>query len=354
MSKQRALIIGTTGMTGGNLAAHLVKTGEWEVHGLSRRPGAAPRGTEVLVVDVRDRQGLADAARRVSPTHLFYCTWSRQNTEAENIVVNGEMVRNVLEAFGGSPALRHVALVTGLKHYLGPFETYAKEPVHPPFRETAPRLSVDNFYYEQEDILFAGAKKFGWRWSVHRPHTVIGYVIGNTMNMGTTLAAYAAICRETSRPFVFPGSPEQYSFTTDITDARLLARHLAWAATSSRTGNEAFNVVNGDTFHWHDMWKVIAKALDVQPAEYPGQPTPLEEQMVGAEDVWTGIKAQHHLVRDLPEIANWWHTDSDLGRQIETYADMSKSRQLGFTEIQSSDQSFIDLFARLRQERVIP
>ena len=42
-------------------------------------------------------------------------------------------------------------------------------------------------------------------WTVHRPHTIIGHAIGNVMNMGSTLAVYASICRETGRPFLFPG-----------------------------------------------------------------------------------------------------------------------------------------------------
>ena len=74
------------------------------------------------------------------------------------------------------------------------------------------------------------ARRRGFSWSVHRPHTMIGYAVGNAMNMGVTLAVYAAICKETGR--LFPGSPEQHDGVSDVTDARLLARHLAWAATA--------------------------------------------------------------------------------------------------------------------------
>ena len=34
--------------------------------------------------------------------------------------------------------------------------------------------------------------------------------------------------------------------------------------------------------------------------------------------------------------------------------DMGKSRRLGFTGYQSTDQAFFDLFAQLRDERLIP
>ena len=55
--------------------------------------------------------------------------------------------------------------------------------------------------------MFAAAGRQGFSWSVHRPHTLIGYTVGNQMNMAATLGAYAAICKATGRPFVFPGSP---------------------------------------------------------------------------------------------------------------------------------------------------
>ncbi len=68
------------------------------------------------------------------------------------------------------------------------------------------RLDVETFSYAQKDELFAAAARDGLTWSVHRPHTVIGKAVGSAMNMGTTLAVYATLCRETGRPFVFPGS----------------------------------------------------------------------------------------------------------------------------------------------------
>ena len=59
--------------------------------------------------------------------------------------------------------------------------------------------------------VFAAAKRDGFSWSIHRPHTIIGYALGNAMSMGTTLAAYATIQRETGRPFLFPGSAVQWN-----------------------------------------------------------------------------------------------------------------------------------------------
>ena len=43
-----------------------------------------------------------------------------------------------------------------------------------------------------------------------------------------------------------------------------------------------------------------------------------------------------------------------LGRTVETFTDMGKSRRLGFTGVRDTETSFTDLFARLRAEKVVP
>jgi hypothetical protein len=175
------------------------------------------------------------------------------------------------------------------------------------------------------------------------------------MNMGVTLAAYASICRETGRPFLYPGSAVQWNSLTDMTDARLLARHLQWASTTPAAANEAFNVVNGDVFRWSWMWGQIAQWFGVEPAEFPGEGTPLALQLADAGPIWADIARKHKLVQpDLNVLVSAWHTDADLGRPIEVLTDMSKSRKLGFLDYQTTSDSFFELFSRLREERLIP
>lgn len=350
----KALIVGASGIVGSATAALLVEEG-WQVSGLARRPIEQP-GVASIAADLQDPASLANALAEARPTHLFITTWSRQATEAENIRVNAAMVRNLLEALRHSRTLRHAALVTGLKHYLGPFEAYGKGVLpQTPLREDQGRLEVENFYYAQEDELFAAARRDGFSWSVHRPHTIIGKAVGNAMNMGTTLAVHAAICRETGRPFRFPGSAAQWNGLTDMTDARLLARHLLWASTTPAAANEAFNVVNGDVFRWSWMWPRIAGWFGIEAEPFDGAVRPLETQMAEDASVWRDIAERHGLVEpDITRLASAWHTDADLGRPIEVVTDMSKSRRLGFTGYQPTDDAFFALFEQLRADRLIP
>jgi nucleoside-diphosphate-sugar epimerase len=350
---RHALIVGATGIAGSNLAEFLTTQGGWKISGLSRSqsPIAA---VKTLSCDLTHATSVASALEGVMPTHVFITAWSRQATEEKNCEVNGAIVRNVLDALRGR-GLKHVALVTGTKHYLGPFENYAKVAPQTPFREDQERLPNQNFYYVQEDEIFSAAAREGFTWSVHRPHTLIGYAVGNAMNMAATLGVYASICKETGEQFVFPGSLEQWQAATDVTDARILAKQLAWAATTPAAANTAFNVVNGDIFRWRWLWPRIAAYFGVEAAGYPGSPQPLEAKMANAAPIWDAIVKKHDLQPNpISRVASFWHTDADLGRQVETFNDMGRSRKAGFLDYQDTTESFTDAFDRLRADRIIP
>ena len=349
-----ALIVGASGIVGSATGALLVEEG-WRVAGLARKP-VDLAGIEPVVADLQDPASLETALAGLAPSHVFLATWQRRPTEAEMIRVNRAMIENLLDALRPQKSVRHVALVTGLKHYLGPFEAYGKGTLpQTPFREDQGRLDIENFYYAQEDAVFDASARDGFTWSVHRPHTIIGKAVGNAMNMGTTLACYATLCRALKRPFTFPGSAVQWNGLTDMTDARLLARQLLWASTEPKAANEAFNVVDGDVFRWSWMWGRIAEWFGIEAVPFDGTIRPLEERMAQDGPAWAEIAKRHGLAEpDLAKLASPWHTDADLGRPIEVVTDMSKSRRLGFTAYQPTDDAFYDLFTRLRADRLIP
>lgn len=354
MQKGTALIVGITGISGYNLANVLLASG-WTVYGLARRP-QAQEGVIPVAADLLDADTTNKALDGLPITHVFFCTWTRRATEKENVEANGAMMNNLCQALGKAP-VQHMALVTGTKHYLGSFENYGSGKAETPFRESEPRQSGENFYYTLEDILFAAAERHGFGWSVHRSHSMIGQAGGsNAMNMGVTLAVYASLCKETGQPFVFPGSRAQWDSLTDVTDAGLLGRQMEWAAQSPAARNQAFNTVNGDVFRWRWMWGEIAAFFGLEAAPFPEQPMPLEARLKDvAPEQWRAIAQKHGLREpDVDRLASWWHTDADLGREIECLNDMTKSRELGFLGYHDSRASFLELFTRLRAQRLIP
>ncbi|MBL0405271.1 NAD-dependent dehydratase, partial [Microvirga aerilata] len=103
------------------------------------------------------------------------------------------------------------------------------------------------------------------------------------------------------------------------------------------------------------MWGRLAEWFGLEPAPFDGSALPLEEQMKADAPIWRRIAEREGLAEpDLGRLASPWHTDADLGRPIEVVTDMSKSRRLGFTAYQPTDDAFFDLFAELRADRLIP
>jgi nucleoside-diphosphate-sugar epimerase len=351
-----ALVVGGTGIAGRGISQELLRSGR-RVYSLARHAEGAVPGVETLTADLQDIGQLGAALDGLKPTEVYFSTWSRRATEAENIAVNAGMVRNLLNAVAPARSVRHVALVTGLKHYLGPFDAYLRAGTLPPtpVREEQKRLDLPNFYYAQEDEVFAASARDGFTWSVHRPHTMIGSAVGNAMNMGSTLATYASLCRELGRPFRFPGSAAQWNGLSDVTDVELIGKQVLWAANTPLAQNEAFNIVNGDYFRWSWLWPRLAQWFGVEAVGFTGTVEPLEKQMANDASVWKAMSAKHGLREaDITRLASPWHTDLDLSRPIEVMTDMSKSRALGFLAYQNSEQSFLKLFNEMRENRLIP
>jgi len=135
-----------------------------------------------------------------------------------------------------------------------------------------------------------------------------------------------------------------------VTDARMLAQQLVWAATTPAAHRQAYNISNGDLFRWRWLWPQIAAYFGV---EWQGPPAggtlPLEPRMKDAAQRWRALAAKHGLAEpDVYQLASWWHTDGDLGRVQECVNDMTESRLRGFCGFQSTPFSFFDLFGRLR------
>lgn len=352
---RRALVVGATGIAGRTVCRQLADQG-WQTYGLSRSGSLEIPGVTSIKADLLVPELLADAVSDVRPKLVAITTWTRMDTEAENIIVNSATVRNILAALEPQRSIEHVALMTGLKHYLGPFEAYGTSVmVETPFREDEPRMDTPNFYYAQEDEVFDFAKRNDITWSVHRSHTVLGFATGNAMNMVLTLSVYATLCKELGLPFIFPGSAMQWNGLTELTDAAILGEQMIWAATHEEGQNQAFNTTNGDVFRWRWLWPQIAAKFGIDWEGFEGAPRTLESRMSEMGEAWRDISAKYDLVEsDIRRLASWWHSDGDLGLTIEVVADMNKSRKAGFLNFRDSRDSFLEKIELYRNAKVIP
>jgi nucleoside-diphosphate-sugar epimerase len=96
-SLTRPLVVGVTGIAGHALAERLDSRGERTL-GLARRGTSPVGGVESLHADLTDPDALRTTLQGTKPSSVFLTAWARQETEDENIRVNGAMVRDVLDA----------------------------------------------------------------------------------------------------------------------------------------------------------------------------------------------------------------------------------------------------------------
>ncbi|KAG2561149.1 hypothetical protein PVAP13_8KG111603 [Panicum virgatum] len=322
-----ALVVGSTSLVGTSLVDMLplpgTPGGPWKVYALSRRPPPPwspppPASVTHFHVDLSD------------------------SGAAQNREVNSAMLRNVLAVVVPScPALAHVSLQTGTKHYMGPPEAFGRTAaLDLPYTEDMPRLDWPNFYYNQEDLLFdalarrGGGEGAAVSWSVHRPNLILGLSPRSAMNIVCSLCVYAAICRKEGVPLRWPGSLGTWEGFSSASDADLVAEQQIWAAVDPMAKNEAFNCSNGDVYRWRQqLWPILAGRFGLEWVGYEGEEkrVKVSDAMAGKEAVWAEIVEEKQLVpTQLHEVANWWFVDALFSVKLEFLDSMNKSKEHGF------------------------
>jgi nucleoside-diphosphate-sugar epimerase len=345
-----ALVTGATGVVGRNLLAHLCKQDHWRVYAVSRRrPDVAGRYTH-LALDLLDRSACERTLGRLRDvSHVFHAAYIEQPDAAAMVAPNLAMLRNVVESCEPSaPNLAHVLFLQGTKYYgshLGPFRT--------PAREDDPRHMPPNFYYDLQDYLAERQRGKRWSWSAPRPHAVIGFAVGNPMNLSTVIAVYATLCKALGLPLAFPGTEAAYRALYQCTDAGLLARAMTWMATEPACANQAFNVVNGDYIRWQHLWPVFARHFDLEPA--PPRAMSLVQSMADKGPLWQQLVAKHALEPyRYEDLVSWRYGDIVFSSGHDIVSDIGKTWRAGFREAVDTEAMFLRLFDSYRASRIIP
>ena len=66
------------------------------------------------------------------------------------------------------------------------------------------------FNVDQQAFLEDRQRGKEWTWSAMRPSVVIGFALGNPMNLAMVIAVYASMSKELGLPLRFPGKPGAY------------------------------------------------------------------------------------------------------------------------------------------------
>lgn len=347
--RKRAIVSGGLGVIGRNLVDHLSENDDWEIIALSRRSADFTSKARYVPIDLMDPASSHEVlAGLTGVEYIFHAAYQEHAAPADQVSANLALLGNLVTGVEAAcPGLRRVVLYEGAKYYgvhLGPFTT--------PAREDDPRHMPPNFYYDQEDWLKSASAGKTWDYNVLRPDVVCGFAVGSPMSLIMVLAVYAAISKELGLPLRFPGTPDCYGRLAQVTDAGILARASAWAATSA-PADQAYNVTNGDLFRWYQLWPKLAAMFDMPVGEL--QTIKLTEFMADKAPVWKRVVEKYGLV-DIPyeKAAAWGFGDFVFRCDFDVISSTTKIRQAGFQDIVDSESMFERMFTELRRRKVIP
>ncbi|MBV35950.1 MAG: hypothetical protein CMP47_10965 [Rickettsiales bacterium] len=413
-----ALITGATGMTGRAITDHLLSLPEWtSITTLSRSQKSHCSDPKVhhATLDLQSSaESMSSSLSDIKAEYVFFCAYLARDDESEAAKVNGAMLQNFIDALRHTGAIKHLkrfVLVNGLKQW-GVHLGRPKQPMH----ESDPRLEPsnnspwpENFYYTQQDILAEAARKDGgnWTWVVTFPQDVIGVAKANFMNLATALGLYASVMATLpAHELPFPGCKANYLAFNCWTSAKLHADFCTWAALEPKAGNQTFNVIDGDTESWQNLWPKVAKrygakipanmfpgsgergvdgAYDGYEASHTELPTPMPvsavAEAIGLKDefsedkhsvihqqidttkwaqrpevvkAWENLRDQHGLDQQTWDKATWGFLTFLLGRDYSCVVSMSKARKLGWTGYKDTWDAFDETFAELEKEGILP
>jgi nucleoside-diphosphate-sugar epimerase len=357
----RVLVAGASGLVGAAAAARFADDGI-PVIGLARTLPARPvPGAVYHRLDLRDRAACQQVAAGFGAvTHVVYAAVNETPgdlvaswTDPDHAARNGSMFANLLDALieAGAP-LAHVALVHGTKAY----GVHLGGQIPVPLRESLPRPGHDDFYFRQQDHLGARAAERGFVWTVLRAPMIAGGGRGGNLNALLAIAVYAALCCDAGRDLPFPGAAVADG-VMEMVDVELLARGLAWAATAPAARNEVFNIANGDTYCWPDLWPIIA--ADHGLAVGPPQPISLRAAVAAEAGRWAaivranGLEAPADIGVMLGESAAL--ADFALGNCRQSVLTSTiRIRQAGFHDCIDTAQSVLGWMQRWRDDRLLP
>ncbi|SHG65761.1 SDR family oxidoreductase [Bradyrhizobium erythrophlei] len=350
MPEHVALVIGPTGATGGPIAAALARRG-WRVYGMSRTAPSGEVSFTHIAADLTDPTSCRRALATIEPvTHAFFAARAPfREGGVEDVEGNVAMLAATLDALASrSDVLEHVHLLEGIKWYgmhLGPYPT--------PSREDDPRHLPPNFYYDQQDLLSERAARAGWSWSASRPSFICDFAPNRSRNLITVLGAYAAICRELQVPLDFPGTAAGYSVLSELSDATCLAEAIIFISTHDSGKNAAFNVTNGDSFRWCQVWPLLAQWFEI-PCGVP-RGMKLAKWMADKGPVWDRIVARHELEpRSLGSLASWEFADFVFEKEWDLLTDTGKLRRAGFNACVDTIAMIHDQLDQYRDARLLP
>ncbi|GAB5585437.1 hypothetical protein Unana1_00337 [Umbelopsis nana] len=371
MSKKCAIVFGASGISGIAMTKSLLASDEWgPIICVSRTaPQLATNDSRIEFVSADMVKSSADdlasklsAAGAAVAQHAFFYTYIEKPDPKEFLEINIMLLQKALHATGiVAPKLKSFMLQTGTKYYgmhLGGDQMVQELP----WKEDAPRLVKENFYYEQEDLLKTYAVSKNWRWLVTRPGVILGLSKGSYMDFGVAIALYASLQKELGKELIFPGNEVEYNHIIDHSSADNNSKFQIFLSVNDKIPSGAFNCVDNDKTRFSQLWPKIADyfGLKIPEPHFKDEKAknpkpdltycqfPLAPYAEQNKETW------HRIAKKYDLDATAYDHDGVTGRTWPDNVSMEKAKKYGWNVVKDTWKSYVEIFDELKRMKVIP
>ncbi|KAI7349842.1 hypothetical protein KC320_g5851 [Hortaea werneckii] len=281
-----ALVVGATGISGFNTIRSLLESPHrWRTIYAASRNSPSEAMLSLLTNEQRakvqhvpvDLTGSADniaaafTKAGVKADHVFFYGYihpkgrSAMDPATADILIetNVPIFQNFLAALENTSIKpKRILLQTGGKNYGGHIGR-----ARVPYIESDPQPKhlAPNFYYPQEEALFAFCDRHPETdWNIIMPFGVIGTAPTGGMNTLIPFAVLAAVQAEKGEPIQFGGDFEEWQEEGCWSSARLTGFLSEWAVLEDKCRNQRFNAVDGCAISMDRLFEELARWYDVQ------------------------------------------------------------------------------------------
>ncbi|WP_165025058.1 MULTISPECIES: hypothetical protein [unclassified Dysgonomonas] len=356
--RKTALVIEGNNILGRNIINCLEAKGNWDIIIVSNTPLNYWQYTsrcEYIQMDLNKPDAIKMQQEKLQKvTHVFFGSYNQKQALTDKPEFNLQLFENlVLGIEKIAPLFEHITFIQKDKAYDLHFGRIKQIVSNKEYQYFSPSFFY-NFYSLQEDFLRKQSIGKKWSWTSLRPNILIGSAIDNPTNIATQIAVYATLCRELNIPMSFPGNIRNYETTVHVTDIELLAKSMEYVSLEDSCKGEIFNITNGDSLRWKELWVKICEYFGVavgEPHDFS-----LAVYMKDKNTLWKETCEKHQLTNDnITRILQWSYSDFIFSDVYDIFFDSGKLRKLGFKEIEpDSFESFKRMFDKLKANHIIP